>query len=158
MENNSVFRKKSMERISSPEQLNDYIRVSNPGVWLLLTAVVILLIGVCVWTLFGTVESSVKVCAVSSGSETLCYIREADREACTAGMPVEIGGVRYTLGEPSAVPQKVDEDFEEYALHIGNLIVGEWVYAAEVNAALPAGVYSAKIITEQIAPASFIFD
>ena len=27
----SVFRQKSMERITSPEQMNDYIRVSNPS-------------------------------------------------------------------------------------------------------------------------------
>ncbi len=28
---NQIFRKKSIERVSSPEQLNDYVRVSNPG-------------------------------------------------------------------------------------------------------------------------------
>ena len=42
----SVFRQKSMERITSPEQMNDYIRVSNPSVWMLLAAVIVLLIGV----------------------------------------------------------------------------------------------------------------
>ena len=40
-----LFRKKSMEKVTSPEQLNDYIRVSNPGVWTVLAAVVILLAG-----------------------------------------------------------------------------------------------------------------
>ena len=29
---NQIFRKKNIERVSSPEQLNDYVRVSNPGV------------------------------------------------------------------------------------------------------------------------------
>ena len=47
--NQQVFRKKSIERISSPEQLDAYIRVTTPGVWLLLTAIAILLVGVCVW-------------------------------------------------------------------------------------------------------------
>lgn len=27
----TVFRKKTMDRISSPEQLTDYLRVTNPG-------------------------------------------------------------------------------------------------------------------------------
>ena len=40
-----LFRKKSMDRVSSPEQLNDYIRVTSPGLWLVLAAVVILLAG-----------------------------------------------------------------------------------------------------------------
>ena len=44
-----IFRKKSLDRISSPEQLNDYIRVANPGIWMILAAVIILLAGVCVW-------------------------------------------------------------------------------------------------------------
>ena len=33
-----IFRKKSLDRISSPEQLNDYIRVANPGIWMILAA------------------------------------------------------------------------------------------------------------------------
>ena len=33
-----IFRKKSLDRISSPEQLNDYIRMANPGIWMILTA------------------------------------------------------------------------------------------------------------------------
>ena len=42
-----IFRKKSLDRISSPEQLNDYIRVANPGIWMILAAVIILLAGAC---------------------------------------------------------------------------------------------------------------
>ena len=37
--NNDIFRKKSLERISSPEQLNDYIKVSNPSVWIIIIAI-----------------------------------------------------------------------------------------------------------------------
>ena len=51
--NDKIFRKKSIDRMSSPEQLNDYIKVTNPGVWMALAAIVILLIGVCVWGVFG---------------------------------------------------------------------------------------------------------
>ncbi|MBQ6441596.1 MAG: hypothetical protein IJJ13_03260 [Lachnospiraceae bacterium] len=49
----SVFREKSLERISEPEQLHDYIRVTSPGVWLVLLAVIVLLCGVVVWGIFG---------------------------------------------------------------------------------------------------------
>ena len=44
-----IFRKKSLDRISSPEQLNDYIRVANPGIWMIRAAVIIVLGGVCGW-------------------------------------------------------------------------------------------------------------
>ena len=52
----SIFRQKSIDRVSSPEQLNDYIRVTTPTVWLVLLALVILLLGMLAWSIFGTVE------------------------------------------------------------------------------------------------------
>lgn len=42
-----IFRETSMERVSSPEQLDDYIRVTSPGMWMVMGAVVLLLAGVC---------------------------------------------------------------------------------------------------------------
>ena len=51
----NLFRKKSIDRVSSPEQLNDYIRVTKPSVWLVLIAVVLLLIGMLIWSIFGSV-------------------------------------------------------------------------------------------------------
>ena len=53
---NGIFREKSLERVSSPEALNDYIRVTTPSVWLVLAALIILLGGMLVWSIFGTVE------------------------------------------------------------------------------------------------------
>ena len=53
----SIFRQKSMDRVSSPEQLNDYIRVTTPSVWLVLIAVIVLLLGILGWSVFGTVEN-----------------------------------------------------------------------------------------------------
>ena len=54
-ENTTIFRQKSIDRISSPEQLHDYIKVSSPGSWIVLTAIIVLLIGVLVWGLFGSI-------------------------------------------------------------------------------------------------------
>jgi len=54
---NGVFREKSMERVSSPEELNDYIRVTTPSVWLVLAALILLLAGMLAWSVLGTVEA-----------------------------------------------------------------------------------------------------
>ena len=53
-----LYREKSLERISSPEQLNDYIRVTTPSVWLVLVMVIVLLIGILSWCIFGTVTET----------------------------------------------------------------------------------------------------
>lgn len=52
----SVFRKKSLDQINSPEQLDDYIRVTTPSVWIVLLALVVLLVGILAWSIFGSIE------------------------------------------------------------------------------------------------------
>lgn len=54
--NKSLFRQSSIDRVQSPEQLNDYIKVSNPSAWIVTIAAIILLIAILVWGIFGTVE------------------------------------------------------------------------------------------------------
>ena len=48
-ESSSIFRKESMERVSSPDQLDDYIRVQKPSVWIILALVIALLVAAFVW-------------------------------------------------------------------------------------------------------------
>lgn len=52
----SVFREKSMDKVSSPEALGDYIRVTKPSVWIILIALVLLLCGMLAWSVFGRIE------------------------------------------------------------------------------------------------------
>ena len=56
MAERSIFRKKSIERVTSPEQLDDYIKVTTPSVWLMLFATLILILGALFWAIFGKVE------------------------------------------------------------------------------------------------------
>lgn len=56
MEKRQIFREKSIERVSSPEQLDDYIKVTTPSVWLILSATIALLAGMIIWGVFGKIE------------------------------------------------------------------------------------------------------
>ena len=53
--NATIFRQKSIDKISSPEQLHDYIKVSSPSSWVILIAIIVLLIGVLIWGFFGSI-------------------------------------------------------------------------------------------------------
>ncbi len=57
--NETVFRDKAIERISSPDLLNDYVRLSDPGVWFVLAAITALLTGACIFGVFGHIDSTV---------------------------------------------------------------------------------------------------
>lgn len=47
----SIFRKKSLDNARASENLDDYIRVTSPGAWLLVISVIALLAGALVWGL-----------------------------------------------------------------------------------------------------------
>ncbi|MBP1989991.1 NHLP bacteriocin system secretion protein [Paenibacillus eucommiae] len=57
--NNQVFRKVSMERLSSPEQLDTLVKVTSPRGWLALIGIALLLATAIYWGIFGSL--SVKV-------------------------------------------------------------------------------------------------
>ena len=59
----SVFRKKSLDRISSPEDLHEYIHATNPGLWIVFAAITVLLIGAVIWGFTGSIETKAD-CAV----------------------------------------------------------------------------------------------
>ncbi len=56
MKERLIFREKSLEKVTSPEQLNDYIKVTRPSVWLILFATIILIVGTLVWAVFGKIQ------------------------------------------------------------------------------------------------------
>jgi HlyD family secretion protein len=56
VEQKQIFRKAVIDRVTSPEQLTDYIHVGSPSVWAALVAAIILLASLFVWAAFGRVE------------------------------------------------------------------------------------------------------
>ena len=153
-----LFRKKSMERLSSPEQLNDYIRVVSPAAWMVLAAVALLLVGVCVWGVFGRLDTVLQVGAMEQDGRLVCYVGEADIAGVAEGMPVEIGRAVFTVDSIAVQPVQVDESFAEYLKHTGGLADGEWGYALTLDGTLggKGGIYPARIIIERVSPVSFV--
>ncbi len=154
--NEQLFRKKSIEKVSSPEQLNEYIRVTNPGVWMVLTAIVILLIGVCVWGFMGHLDTTITTVAVAENSEITVYVKEGDIKSVKEGMKVVVDDKECEITHISAQPVSVGDSFSEYALHIGNLQSGEWVYPVTVSGKFADGIHSASIVIESVSPISFV--
>lgn len=157
---NPIFRKKSMERISSPEQLNDYIKVTHPGIWLMLAAVFALLAGFIVWGVVGKLETKVNAVAVSDEKGTVvCYVKESEAPDVAVGKTVRINDQEFTVESVSAEPVAVSDDFSEYVMRVGGLSVGEWVYRVTLSGELPkGGVYKAVIVTDSVSPISYLFN
>ena len=93
-----LFRKKSLDRISSPEQLNDYLRVTNPSVWVILLAIILLLAGLLYWSSVTTIESYVSGTAeVKGGTMSIRFEDQQFAKNVETGMKVSAGDSETTL-------------------------------------------------------------
>lgn len=135
-----LFRQKSIDRIKSPESLNDYIRVSNPGVWILLLSIVVLLIGACVWGFFGHIDSVTKARVHVRDSVITCYVDEDTVSEVTLGMTVKFAGIEGTISE------------------IGQKEGDEYAFAVKTNRFARDGVYDGELVTMRIQPKSLVLD
>lgn len=156
-EKSSVFRRKALDRISSPEQLNDYVRVASPRMWVVLIAVVVLLAGALVWGIFGTIESTVYgVVIVENGNSTL-FVSKDIASIISAGDIVYIKNMSVEVISVSAEPFSMTSVFPEYARSLGGFSLGEWVCAVELEKTpLADGIYTAEVAEEILSPISLL--
>jgi hypothetical protein len=68
MENKSIFRQVALERLSSPEQLDQLMQVTTPKGWLALLAVGGLLVAALSWGIFGSIPTQVPGQGILLGS------------------------------------------------------------------------------------------
>ena len=65
MDKKSIFRRESLDRVESPEQLDAYIKVSHPKVWLIMAALLVAVISVIVWSVVGSLPQTMTVKGVT---------------------------------------------------------------------------------------------
>lgn len=132
----TLFREKTLERISSPEKLTDYLRVTNPGIWAVLGAVILLLGGLLLWSTIGTLET--KASAKVIVEHHVAIVVTDSSSAIKEGMPVHILAEDYLIAATSE---------DEYGRVYG---------ITEVP--LPDGSYSGTVVVEQVRPIDFLLE
>lgn len=137
--NEEIFRKKSLDRINAVESLDEYIRVANPGVWLLLISVLVLLAGACIWGIFGHVDSSLPVSVTAENGRVSCFVSAERNVTPEKGMTIEFNGADGTVDSVSQVS-------------------GGFECVISVDSAPSDGAYEGKLVYDSINPISFILN
>ena len=132
-----IFRQKNLDRINSPEQLTDYLKVTTPGIWMLLIAIIMLLGGLLVWSVSGTLETVADGVAVVENGQAVIMVTDTSGSAIASGMTVRIGDDEYSI----ATVEKDD--------------YGRAVAYAPIDKA--DGRYDVRIVIESIHPIKFLF-
>ena len=96
-----------MDRVSSPEQLQDYVKVANPGLWMVISAIVILLAGVIVWGFIGKLDTTMRVAIVTDRGNAVIYVGESNVEKIEVGMTVRCEDKEYTITDIAKTPVRV---------------------------------------------------
>lgn len=136
-EKKSIFRQESLDSISSPEQLTDYLRVTNPGIWIILAAFILFVIGIAAWNSLGRLETTMNAPAVVKDGMAAVFISSAeDAEKLNNEMTLRIDDNEYSISNIETADN------------------GMTVAMAPVNE--PDGTYEAKIVTESVPPIRFL--
>ena len=121
-----IFRKESVERVSSPEVLGDYLHVTSPMIWVVLAAAVLLLASFFAWSAVTAVESyAVGEAEVCGGVLTLTFDDAEKAKNIEVGMKVKVGNMVTPV-------LSIGQD------ETGNLL-------AVADAELPDGSYEARV-------------
>lgn len=154
---NSVFRQKSIDKINSPESLNDYVKVTSPSVWIVLVGTVLLLLGALVFSAYGKIDTNVNVAVCVMNGKTTAYIDEADIESIALDMKVRVDGSECSIKSIAEKPIKASE-VDEYVLHKADMELSQWVFPVIIDGTLKDGAYIGTVTVERISPISYIFN
>ena len=134
----TIFREKNVNELNSPDELNEYLRVTSPSTWLVISAVIVLLAGLIVWASVGEIQTKEHAVVSVKGDQAIVDVSGSRAEMVRQGNPVLIEGQTVTLSEVS---------IDEYGRAVGK---------ATVNG-LSEGSYEAEVVVESIKPISFLF-
>ena len=152
-----LFREKSLEAVESPESLNDYLRVTSPGVWLVLAAVVALLVGAILWGVFGHIRTTATVAVTVENGRAVCYVPYSAAKGIMKQGAVTLEGTEYPLDTDAECEVIiVPEDAGIRLKKAGGLNAGDPVILVPVDTDLGDGIYSGVAVTEDLHPISLL--
>ena len=152
-----LFREKSLEAVESPESLNDYMRVTSPGIWLVLAAVIALLVGAVLWGIFGRIDTTLGVAIDAQADGCVCLVPYEALEQVMSSGSIQIEGQDYALRlDEECQTVIVSEETNPYLRVAGGLGIGDVAVAIPVDAALASGIYTGTVVTESLQPMSLL--
>lgn len=141
----------------SAEELNDYIRVTTPSVWIILLAVGTFVLGLVVWSLTANLVTSVPAAAVSDQNGSRLFVNADSVKDIKSGTKVIINEQEYSVMSVSDHEVTASSVMNEYERSLISAKADDPVCTCMIKEELPAGDYNAMIVTGTDKPISFLF-
>jgi len=143
-----IFRQSALDRLASPERLDEIVRITTPGGWLALLGGVAIVLAALAWALFGSVTTTVPGSAVVIPSGGISQVPAVAAGAVRAvrvapGQTVRAGQVvAVTAGPTGTVPLRAPVAGTVLAVSVG---VGGYVQAGTAVAVIEASGRSPEV-------------
>ena len=157
----AIFNQKATERLNSPDDLDKYLRVVNPSVWVLLAACVRVMLGIVAWGFFGTASASVAKRGAVIDGKIVTFITTAEKDEIRPGNEVLLGNRILKVESVDTLPlskgearQLLGSDYLTWYL-----VQDEWVYRATIsggNSLAEGTPVTLTITTERVAPVKLL--
>lgn len=160
---NSIFNKRATEKLRNPDDLDKYVRVTNPSVWIILAACIVLAGGLLGWGLLGTVSTNVDCLGTCIDGEAICFLPSDKAADVNEGDEAIVDGTVMTVSSISEVPLSaseaklwLDSDYLQ-----STLMDGDWAYLVkfegDVSDLAEGRPVPVSITTDRVAPVTMVF-
>ena len=149
-----LFREKSVEKISAPEHLNEYIKVIKFRMWPVFIVLILMLTSVLFWIDSKNSSIYLRTAGQCENGVLTCYVKEEDYDdllrlqehivVCTVNKDT-FSDEYNDLISISEKPVELDDKTDSYLLHISDFEDDEWAYVVTWQTNLPDGVYKTLI-------------
>ena len=97
------------KRLRSPDDMERYLKITNPSVWIVLGACAAVLAGALVWGFFGSVSVRVQTFGVCKDGRTFSFLTTEDAGKVHAGDTAMVAGIKMKVSNVSTIPKSREE-------------------------------------------------
>lgn len=103
-----IYRKSSLERLSSPEQLDKMIKITSPSLWISFIGIIAVVISVIIWAVFGSLPENLRISGVYTDQNSTYYVFSSGTGEI-ADLYLEVGD---TISKGDIIAELYDQNTE----------------------------------------------
>ena len=150
--------------VRSLDELDRAVKITTPGIWMVILACFALLAGILAWVFFGTVSAGVSASGIIENGKLICILDHDEVKLIKTGDTAVIDGINFSIEKIDSIPVSRTEAKEllgsDYL--VSENMNSDWAWPVtlvpEEDGAFPDGsLLSFNIVTGRISPVSMIW-
>lgn len=158
MKNESIFRSKNMENISSMDKMDDYIHVTSPAGWMTITAIILILISFFTFCVLVRVESPVVYYGICENNELTIYVPVESISEISNQQFCIVEDKDCSVEKVDSIPIQARE-INQYICELNSFSADDWVCGVVINSGdVKEGIIEAKFKGEAVRPIDYLIN